>query len=99
MLLPPRSNSLCSLLASSSDATTSAETILEIKTFTVCNSRYKHNNRSSKPVERIAKEVTQSYIRKFKKRDRQSTVEVVGDGSNDTVGPFKASQQRFYRGR
>ena len=82
-----------------SGATSTAEAIFEIKTFTACKSRYRHTNRSSKPVDRREREVTQSYNRKFKKLDKQFAAEVVGDGSNDIVGPFEASQQRFYRGQ
>ena len=48
---------------------------------------------------RRAKEVTQQYRRKFKKLDEKFASNVVGDGNNDIVGPFEASQSRFYRGQ
>jgi hypothetical protein len=82
-----------------SGATSSAEAFFEIKTFTACNSRYKHNNTTSKPVERRAKQVSQSYSRKFKKLDTLFAADVVGDGSGPAVGPFEAAQSRFYRGQ
>ena len=38
-------------------------------------------------------------IRKFKNLDKKFAGDVVGDGNGDIVGPFEASQGRFYRGQ
>ena len=82
-----------------SGATSSAEAIFEVKTYTACNSRYNHNNTTTKPAERRAREISLSYKRKFKKLDTLFASDVVGDGSGDITGPFEASQCRFYRGQ
>jgi len=82
-----------------SGATSSAEAIFEVKTYTACNSRYNHNNTTTKPAERRARKISLSYKRKFKKLDTLFASDVVGDGSGDITGPFEASQCRFYRGQ
>ncbi len=80
-----------------SGAISAAEAIFEIKTYSACNTRYKHNNNSTvKPANRRAKLVVQQYNNKFKKLDRLFASDIVGDGTSDTVGPFEAAQQRFY---
>ena len=58
-----------------------AEEIFDMKTFTACNSRYKHNSSNTKPIERRARMVTLEYNRKFKKLDQQLADEAVGDGN------------------
>jgi len=80
-----------------SGAISAAEAIFEIKTYSACNTRYKHNNNSKvKPANRRAKLVVQQYNNKFKKLDRLFASDIVGDGTSDTVGPFEAAQQRFF---
>ena len=74
-----------------------------MNTFTACNSRYKHNNSHTKPVEQIARNVTLEYNRKFKKLDQQFVDENVGDGNGGVregvSGPFESAQQQFYWGQ
>ena len=82
-----------------SGASSTGEAIFEIKTYTACPSRYEHNNTTTCPPDRRAKEVTHEYRRKFKKLDTKFASNVVGDGDSDIVGPFEASQGRFYRGQ
>ena len=78
-----------------SGATSSAEAFFEVKTFTACPSRYKHNNATTNPAEHRATEIEKEYIRKFKNLDKKFAADVVGNGNNDIVGPFEASQGRF----
>ena len=82
-----------------SGATSSAEAFFEVKTYTACPSRYKHNNSTKTPAERRAGEIEKNYVRKFKNLDKKFAADVVGDGNNDIVGPFEAAQGRFYRGQ
>ena len=82
-----------------SGASSTAEAIFEVKTFTACPSRYKHNNETIKPPDRRAREITNSYSRKFKKLDRLFAADIVGDGTGDIIGPFEQSQNRFWRGQ
>ena len=48
------------------EATSTAEAILEVKAYTACITCYNHNNKTTKPPERRAREVTNKYSRKFK---------------------------------
>ena len=75
-----------------SGAASTAEAFIEIKTFTACNSRYNHNNTRVNPADRRGREVSTSYKRNFKKLDTVFAPDVVGDGSNNVIGPFEASQ-------
>ena len=43
-------------------------------------------------------DVTNEYVHKFKKLDRQYTPEMVG-GNGTGVGPFEAAQQQFLEGQ
>ena len=70
-----------------------------MKTFTACNTRYKHNNLSTKPADRRARVVTNEYRNKFIKLDKKFAPEVVGDGNDGVTGPFEASQNSFYCGQ
>lgn len=82
-----------------SGATSTAEAIFEVKTYTACTTRYNHNNTTTKPPDRRAREVTNEYSRKFKKLDTVFAEEVVGSGENGTTGPFETAQGRFFRGQ
>jgi len=79
-----------------SGATRSADAIFEVKTFTICKSRYNHNNTLVNPANRRAKEVVQEYNSKFKRLDALFASDIVGDGTNSIVGPFQTAQSRFY---
>ena len=78
-------------------ATRSADAIFEVKTYTICKTRYDHNNTTINPANRRAKEVIQEYNLKFKKLDTLFASDIVGDGTNGIVGPFQTAQSRFYR--
>jgi hypothetical protein len=82
-----------------SGSTSTAEAFFEVKTFTACKTRYKHNNATIKPPDRRAREITLSYKRKFKKLDKLFAADIVGDGTGDVIGPFQQSQNRFWRGQ
>ena len=82
-----------------SGAISAAEAFFEVKTYTACKSRYKHNNTNIKPADRRAREITQSYKRKFKKLDTLFAADVVGDGDGDVTGPFEQAQNRFWKGQ
>ena len=43
--------------------------------------------------------ITREYKTKLKNVDKKFAEEVVGNGSNDAVGPFGLSLGRFYKGR
>ena len=75
-----------------SGATQSADAIFEVKTYTICKTRYDHNNATINPANRRAKEVIQQYNLKFKKLDTLFASDIVGDGTNGTVGPFQTAQ-------
>ena len=88
---------VCRQTVNDSGSTRDAEAIFEVKTFTACKTRYAHpNNTTVKPVDRQAREVVNSYHRKFKKLDTVFASDVVGDGKNDIKGPFETAQGRFY---
>ena len=74
-----------------SGATSTAEAFFEVKTYTACKSRYKHNNETIKPPDRRAREITQSYRQRFKKLGRLFAADIVGEGTGDIVGPFEQS--------
>ena len=75
-----------------------AEAFFEVKTFTACKTQYDHNNARLPPAERRAKFIGQEYAGKFKTLDQIFASDVVGDETEDVVGPFKMAQGRFYRG-
>ena len=75
------------------------ETFFKIKTYTACNSGYKHNNEITSPADRRGREARKQYARKFKKLDQMFASEAVGDGTNRIAGPFKSDQGRFYTGQ
>ena len=76
-----------------------AEAFFEVKTFTAYRTRYDHKSTRLPPGERRAKLIGQEYAGKFKTLDRMFASDVVGDGTNNVVGPFETSQGRFYRGQ
>ena len=82
-----------------SGATSTAEAIFEVKTYTACNSRYDHNMTISNAPNRRAKLITNEYNNKFKRLDSTFAQEIVGDGTNGITGPFQTAQGRFYRGQ
>ena len=43
--------------------------------------------------------IGQEYRKKFKTLDRTCASDIVGDGTNNVVGPFEVAQRRFYRGQ
>ena len=70
-----------------------------MKTYTGCNTRYKHNNSTINPADCRARTVANEHSgKKFKKLDKQFTADVVGDVDNNIVGPFQAAQSRFHKG-
>jgi hypothetical protein len=77
-----------------SGATSAAKAFFEIKTFTVCKSRYDHNNTTLRLVDGHANEVILSYDQKFKKLDHLFAADAVGDGTSDIVGPFEAAMSQ-----
>ena len=83
-----------------SGATDSGEIFCEIKTMQPNKTNYRHNNNSTnKPANRRADKVTSQYRNKFKKLDKEYAPNVVGDGSNNIVGPFEAAQSQFIGGQ
>ena len=75
-----------------------AEAIFEMKTYTACKIRHKHSNKTH-PADWRAKMIVQEYARKLRTLDWVFVMDVVGDGTNHTVGPFGIAQERFYRGQ
>jgi len=77
---------------------TSAKTIFEIKTYTACPSRYIYNISTTKPLDHRKKEVVSSHNRMFNNwtNHLQLAEYVVGEGTNDSIGPFQAAQGYFY---
>ena len=76
-----------------------AEAIFEVKTFTACKSRYKHNNATLAPADRRAKLIGQEYANKFEKLDKTFASDVFGDGTTGVEGPFVRAQGRFFKGQ
>jgi hypothetical protein len=76
-----------SQIINDSRASRSAEVIFEIKTFTICKTRYDHDNRLVNLADCSAKEVANKYNLKFKKSDILFASGIV-DGRNDIIRPF-----------
>ena len=82
-----------------SGTTSAAGAFLESKLSRHAKSQYNHNNTNLRPVDRCANDVILYYDQKFKKLDCRFAADVVGDGSNDIMGPFEADKKRFFRGQ
>ena len=75
-------------LVNDSGASRSADAIFEMKNLNFCPTRYNHNNVTTNPANRCAREVVNEYKLKFKNLDVKFASATLGDGTNGVIGPF-----------
>ena len=71
------------------------EAIFEVKTCTVCKSRYAHNNIKTASLDRHARMIMNVYSRNLKKLVVKFVVDVVGDEEGGIKGPFETAHPPF----